>query len=308
MVVLKEIITDYLVYVKGVRGFSYLSIQAYRRELEKFMRLQGELRDVNQITIDDIRMCIAYLSKKGLSAVSINHFIVALRSFFEYCRKFGIVEKNIAKEIRTLKTPKKLVSFLTQAQLDTLCMQPLKKEILWQTRDAAILEFFYSTGCRISEVTNAKMSRFCQEGKALLITGKGEKDRYVFIGDDSKRTLDNYFIDRAARFPECDTDVLFLNQRGKPLTTAGIRYIINRYTGEEGTNFHVAPHTLRHTFATAILNNGADIRIVQELLGHSDISTTQRYTHVTMADKIKAYNDAFPHAKGTIKRSDSDEE
>lgn len=219
-----------------------------------------------------------------------------------------MVDKNMATQLKTIKGTRKLVTFLTQTQLDILCIQPLKKEILWQSRDSALLEFFYSTGCRISEVANARLSQFCNNGKTLLVKGKGSKDRYVFLGNDAKKAIDAYLIDRNARFPECNDDSVFLNQRGVPLTIGGIRYILDRYTGSEGTGFHVKPHTLRHTFATAVLNEGADIRFVQELLGHACISTTQRYTHVTTADKIKAYNSAFPHAKFNIERSVMNEE
>ena len=131
------------------------------------------------------------------------------------------------------------------------------------------------------------------------MTGKGKKDRRVYFEEDAQKALAAYLADRRERFGEADTeDALFVNQHGKKLTVRGIAYIISRYSGAEGTNHHVSPHAFRHTFATAMLTGGADVRLVQELLGHSSISTTQRYTHVTTDHMIEMYNKAHPHGGG----------
>ena len=190
---------------------------------------------------------------------------------------------------------------MTAAEVNQLCNTPLKNELLWQSRDECLFKMMYSSGCRISEITNLKLSDFMDNYHSAIVTGKGNKQRRVFFGEEARNALARYYQDRkkvmAENHIEKPTDQLFINQKGEPISVAGIRYIITRYSGVEGTNHHVNPHAFRHTFATTMLNNGADVRIVQEMLGHSSISTTQRYTHVTTEKLIEIYNKAHPHGE-----------
>lgn len=297
MITFGKAFNEYIKYLEGVRGFSPSSVKAYSNNVKRLIRMKGLKIDIKSIVLNDINDCIISLSKKGLATVTINLFIVSIRSFFSFCKKMRFIDVDITTTLKLFHPPYKLVTFLSGEEIDKLCKQPEIKEILWKERDIALFEFMYSTGCRVSEVEKVKISDLTENHKSALVHGKGSKDRYVFLGKEARRTLDIYLASRKLRFPKEDEDALFLNQKGGLLTTSGIRYILSRYSGNEGTMLHVAPHTIRHSFATTLLNNGADLRIVQEFLGHASISTTQRYTHVTTTDLIKIYNEAFPHAK-----------
>ena len=248
-----------------------------------------------------MRLCIGVLSKQKRAAASINRLIASVRSLFAYCKKFKYIAINPALELKTIKNPRRLPRFMTGAEVDKLCAAPHANELLWETRDRALFEMLYSSGCRVSEMASLVLTDLSADYSSAIVTGKGKKDRRVYFEQDARTALTAYLADRRERFGDADGEkALFVNQHGKKLTPRGIAYIIDRYSGAEGTNRHVSPHAFRHTFATAMLTGGADVRLVQELLGHASISTTQRYTHVTTDRLIELYNKAHPHggAKG----------
>ncbi len=298
---LSELVDEFLIYLSTVRGLSDNTVVGYRNDLEQFMQFLTPEIDILTITKENILLCVGQLSKQKKSAATINRFIAAVRTMFSYSRKFGYIQKDPSIEIKTVKIPKKVPSFMTAAEVNQLCNTPLKNELLWQSRDECLFKMMYSSGCRISEITNLKLSDFMDNYHSAIVTGKGNKQRRVFFGEDARNALARYYQDRkkvmSENHIEKPTDQLFINQKGEPISVAGIRYIITRYSGVEGTNHHVNPHAFRHTFATTMLNNGADVRIVQEMLGHSSISTTQRYTHVTTEKLIEIYNKAHPHGE-----------
>lgn len=266
------------------------------------MKVTGKDRSLAEITLDDVRACIGAMSRDKYTVTSINRFIAAVRGVFSYAKKFGYIEKNPVLELKTLRAPKALPKFMTQKEVDGMCSQPESKPLLWQARDKALFEMLYSSGCRVSEMADLKFGDFSSDFKSAVVTGKGRKDRKVFFEDDARKALADYLKERRERFPanEIDgaspVDNVFINQKGTALTAHGIWYIVSRYSGIEGTGRQISPHGFRHTFATQMLNNGADIRVVQEMLGHSSISTTQRYTHVTMERLKEVYKQAFPHS------------
>lgn len=316
---LTSAVDEFLLYTETVRGLSVNSVAAYKNDLSQFADFAGAETDISEISAEDIRMCVAKLSQSGRAATSVNRFLAAVRSLFAYCRKFQYIKINPALDIHGVKEPKHLPTFLTGAEVDTLCATPTKKEILWATRDKAIFEMLYSSGCRVSELADLKLSDLDKDFSSAIVTGKGKKDRRVYFEADAQKALCEYLAERNARFeasssagasasaeasasaslanalPLPKVPNVFVNQKGTPLTAHGIRWILSRYSGVEGTNHHISPHALRHTFATAMLNGGADVRVVQEMLGHSSISTTQRYTHVTTARLVELYNKAHPH-------------
>ena len=298
---LSELVDEFLIYLSTVRGLSDNTVVGYRNDLEQFMQFLTPEIDILTITKENILLCVGQLSKQKKSAATINRFIAAVRTMFSYSRKFGYIQKDPSIEIKTVKIPKKVPSFMTAAEVNQLCNTPLKNELLWQSRDECLFKMMYSSGCRISEITNLKLSDFMDNYHSAIVTGKGNKQRRVFFSEEARNALARYYQDRkkvmAENHIEKPTDQLFINQKGEPISVAGIRYIITRYSGVEGTNHHVNPHAFRHTFATTMLNNGADVRIVQEMLGHSSISTTQRYTHVTTEKLIEIYNKAHPHGE-----------
>lgn len=297
---LKSIGEEFFVYLSSVRELSENSITAYKSDFSHLENILGANCPVNDITTEDLRLCVGKLSKNKMAATSVNRFISTVRTFFAYCRKFNYIKINPAVKLNTVKVPKYMPRFLTSPEIDELCEQPEKNELLWKNRDRAIFEMLYSSGCRVSEITGLKLSDFSDDYSSAIVTGKGNKERQVFFEADAKKALLDYLSDRKKLFAElCKEDnvkEVFVNQRGNPLTSHGIRWILARYTGSEGTKHHVSPHALRHTFATAMLTNGADVRIVQELLGHSSVSTTQRYTHITTEKLIDVYNKAHPHS------------
>ncbi len=297
---LNELIDEFLIYISGVRDLSPNTVAGYKNDLEHLKVFLTPELEISTITKESLKLCIGQLSKKHSSNASINRFIAAMRSLFAYAHKFGYLDKNPALEIKTVKLPKKVPRFMTKAEVDTLCNEPNDNELLWATRDHALFEMLYSSGCRISEITMLSLSDFLNGYDRAVVTGKGDKQRIVYFSDEAKAALKLYLADRKKVMEENGTagttDRIFISQRGRPLSVRGINYIITRYSGAEGTNHHVNPHAFRHTFATTMIGNGADVRLVQEMLGHSSISTTQRYTHVTTEKLIETYNKAHPHS------------
>ncbi|MBR6914187.1 MAG: tyrosine-type recombinase/integrase [Treponema sp.] len=297
---LYECVTEFLMYLKGVLVLSENTLTSYKCDLEQFMNMPGINRhaSIKTVTVENLRQCIGELSRKKRAASSINRFISAFRSLFAYCRKLGYIDVNPAASIKSVKMPKRLPRFMTQAEVDELCNQPAVKELLWEKRDKALFEMMYSSGCRVSEIANLHLSDISADFSQAVVTGKGKKDRIVYFADDARKAMREYIDDRRCRFGPLHLQTeksFFVNQHGAALSVRGIRYILSRYSGGDGTNHHVSPHAFRHTFATAMITNGADVRLVQELLGHSSISTTQRYTHISTEKMIELYNKAHPH-------------
>ena len=298
-----EAIEEFLLYLASVRGLSAATVAGYRNDLTQFARMPAisGRSCIQDITGEDLRQCIGFLSKERRAAASINRFIAAVRNLFAYCRKFQYVQNNPASVLKTVKLPKRLPRFMTGVEVDALCREPAEKELLWEKRDRALFEMLYSSGCRVSELASLTLDDFAAGYESAIVTGKGSKDRRVYFEKDAREALKAYLADRAERFGTGDREkAVFVNQQGGRLTVRGISYILSRYSGVEGTNHHVSPHAFRHTFATAMLTNGADVRLVQEMLGHASISTTQRYTHISPQTLIDMYNKAHPHggAKG----------
>lgn len=303
---LEQIAQEVLVYLSSVRGYSENTITAYSEDYEKLKEFLGAETEIQKITLRDLRFCVGSLSAQKKAVTSINRFIASCKTLFAYCRKFQYVSLNPALELKSLKTPKHLPPFMTIAEVDALCAVPQKKNLLWAARDKAIFEMLYSSGCRVAELASLKIGDFSDGFSRAVVTGKGKKDRYVFFEDEARLALKDYLSERSALLLRLKKNedktsrvqnALFINQCGSALTTRGIRWIVERYSGVEGTKRHISPHAFRHTFATAMLGNGADVRVVQEMLGHSSISTTQRYTHITTQQLIDVYRNAFPHAK-----------
>lgn len=297
---LKELVEEFLSYIKDIRDFSENTVLAYKNNLVFLQNFLGSAREISNISKEDLLMSYAELSKQHKAAASINQYISSMRTLFSYARKFGYLEKNPALEIKTVKNPKVMPNFMTNAEVTKLCNMPAENELLWETRDRAIFTMLYSSGCRISEITNLQLSDFINGYHSAVVHGKGRKDRIVYFEKESMEALKLYLADREKIIKnQCiqnPTKQLFINQKGLPLTVGGMRYILNRYSGPEGTNHHINPHAFRHTFATTMLSNGADVRLVQEMLGHSNISTTQRYTHITTEKLIDVYKKAHPHS------------
>ncbi len=306
---LKAAVDEFLLYQENVRNLSVNTILGYRNDLDRLCSFLDGQRPVDSVTCGDLRFCIGELSIQKFSPASINRFIASVRSLFAYCRRFEYIEINPAVEISTVKQPKKMPRFMTETEVKDLCSQPEKNTILWESRDKAIFNMLYSSGCRVAELAGLELSDFSSDFRSAIVLGKGGKERRVFFSPKAVLVLKEYLLERKARFPQdSNVAVVFVNQQGLPLTTRGIRYIVERYSGVEGTNHPVSPHAFRHTFATTMLSQGADVRMVQEMLGHSSISTTQRYTHITTAQLVRTYNRAHPHGSSDLEPKGSENE
>ncbi len=296
---LAELIDEFLLYLTAVKGLSKNTAVGYGNDLEQLKIFLTPDLDINTITKENLLLCIGQLSRQKKSAATVNRFISAVRTLFAYAQRYKYLEKNPALELKTVKLPKRVPNFMTQPEVNQLCNQPVENELLWQSRDHAIFTMLYSSGCRVSEITNLKLDDFMDNFHAAIVTGKGNKQRKVFFEEEARTALGIYLKDRKKVMQDNGVSEtnrqVFINQKGLPITVGGLRYIISKYSGKDGTNRHVNPHAFRHTFATTMLSNGADVRLVQEMLGHSSISTTQRYTHITTEKLIDIYSKAHPH-------------
>ena len=298
-------IEDFIVYQKSVRNLSNNTVESYKKNLiylnefvaQKFCeKPENVLLEI--ISLQELRYCVGCLSKDKKSPASINQFIVSVRTFFAYCKKYNYIKTNPALELKTVKLPKRIPRYMTEEEVNSLCDTPEEKKLLWQERDKALFEMFYSSGCRVSELAQLKFSDLSKDYSSAIVLGKGSKQRRVFFSKEAQTSFKEYLLSKKARFPElCEENYIFINQKGEKLSVRGIRFIVSKYSSFEGTNKPVSPHAFRHTFATTMLSNGADIRVVQEMLGHSSISTTQRYTHITQKKLIETYNQAHHHGE-----------
>lgn len=303
-VIIRDAIDEFLLYQDSVRGLSENTVLAYRNDLGHFAELlpykDAQTLDITAVTKEDVLTTIGRLSRLKRSAASINRYIAAVRTLFMYCRKCGYTEINIAAEIRSVKMPKRMPKFLTVPEVDALCAQPAKKELQWEMRDKAILEMLYSSGCRVSELCSLRLCDMAEDASSAIVMGKGKRERKVFFEKDARAAFKAYIADRKKFFSDNgkkdDVPYVFVNMRMKPMRRANVYKIVSRYSGVEGTNHRISPHTMRHTFATAMVANGADVRIVQEMLGHKRIAATQKYTHITTEQLLATYNKAHPHS------------
>lgn len=298
--ILSELVDEFLLYLGAVRGLSENTVLGYKNDLKELQKFLAPTLDIQIITKENLLLSIGQLSKEKKAAASVNRFIAAVRTMFSYALKFGYIKKNPALELKTVKLPKRVPNFMTQPEVNQLCEQPVNNELLWEKRDHALFTMMYSSGCRISEITNLKLDDFMDNYHSAIVTGKGNKQRKVFFAQEARNALALYLQDRKKVLESHNiaepTRQVFINQKGHPLSVGGVRFIISKYSGAEGTNHHINPHAFRHTFATTMIGNGADVRLVQEMLGHSSISTTQRYTHITTEKLIDIYNKAHPHS------------
>ncbi|MDR2470919.1 MAG: tyrosine-type recombinase/integrase [Treponema sp.] len=291
-------IGEYLRYLRAVRGVSERTLAAYGTDLSRFAAYCGN-RESAPETADSygVEHFIADLSAEGMSSVSVNRALSSLRGFYRWLVRTGKRSDDPALGLRNRKTPKVLPAFLWEGEMAAFAGLPEKEGILWPPRDKALILSMYSAGLRISELASLDEDALDENRLSARVLGKGGRERIVFFSGEAARALEEYLPARLAAIRrEKPTGRLFVNRRGGPLSVPGIRWIIGRYGDRSGLGKHVHPHALRHSFATHLVNSGCDVRLVQELLGHASISTTQRYTHLDMEHLREAYMRAHPHA------------
>ena len=278
---MQELINDYLDYVFLEKGLSQDTKESYQFDLESFNNYFQNIK-ISNIKEKDITNYLEYLSKeKNLSSRSIERHLTTLRGFFKYLIKMEILDYDPMKNIDNLKIGKHLPSVLTIEEVDKLMDINLDSPFNYRTK--AMLELMYGSGLRVSELVNLTINDIDLYNNTILINGKGSKQRIVPIGEYAKEYLEEYMNVRyeLLKKKNGNPDMLFLNNHGMPITRHGFNFLLQSLLKEKGIEKEVTPHTLRHSFATHMLDNGADLRTIQELLGHSDIVTTRIYTHVS---------------------------
>jgi integrase/recombinase XerD len=295
---MNELVDEFLNFLSIEKGASHNSIEAYGRDLHGYIRFieSRGVETVQDITINHVIAYLDDLKKKGLSANSMNRGLAALRSFHKYLLREEKMDHNPAANIELAKVWMRLPDTLSQAEMNLLLEQPQSDSAL-SLRDKAMLELMYATGVRVSELTSLSISSINWQVGYILVMGKGGKERIVPVGKSAYDCLRQY-VDRSRRplLGGGISDILFLNRAGKGLTRQGFWKIIRKYALQAGLQKKIHPHTFRHSFASHLLEGGADLRSVQVMLGHADISTTQIYTHITR-ERLKSIHRKY-HPRG----------
>jgi integrase/recombinase XerC len=274
------------------------TIKAYSGDLDAFAAYIGS-RDWRQVDHVTIRGFLSHLYEKGLSKTSVARSLAAVRSLYRWLAQEGVVEQNPAALVSTPKLPKKLPRVPTIEEMNTVLDGPMPEVAAFPERDRLMFELLYGCGIRNSELVGINLDDIRLSNEAILIRGKGKKERYVPFGDSVKSALAAYLPTRLQVLAERRKNInaLLINQRGGRLTTRSAGRIVKKIAVAKGLPPDVHPHTLRHAFGTHMLEEGADLRAIQEMLGHERLSTTQRYTQLSMKHVLEVYDQTHPRAK-----------
>lgn len=291
-------IEDFMVYLQIDKKYSENTIDAYHHDLMRYYKYVNEIehKDFGTIKKKEIKNYLKYLNDSGLDQRSVSRNISSIRSFYKFLLIEKYVKNNPSDLLELPKRKKTLPQVLSMEEIDRLLDIPLTDP--YSYRNKAMLELMYATGLRVSELINLKLHDIDLSMAYVRTVGKGDKERIIPIGDVALNALKNYMENyRKLLLKGKVTDALFLNNHGLGMTRQGFFKILKKLAKEKDIKTPFSPHTLRHSFATHLLNNGADLRSIQELLGHSDISTTQIYTHISNQRLKENYQNFHPHAK-----------
>ena len=291
-------IESFMLTLEKERNFSLHTIKAYKNDLNRFnFFLNNTLnrKKLAKINRNDIRKFLAEEYDNGYSSKTVARRLATIKSYFKYLVKTELIQENISIHINSPKVPKKLPNFVDKNLIDTLMKTPSLDTHIG-IRDRAVLELFYSTGMRLSELVNMNIGDFEINKKLIRVIGKGNKERMIPYGRNAESAIKNYLkIRNLSLKPAFANKPLFVNSSEKRISKRTIQRRMNNYIKLVADGKRIGPHLLRHTFATHLLDNGADIRAVKDLLGHSSLSSTQIYTHVSIEKLKKDYTQAHPH-------------
>jgi len=332
---MRPAIDKYLEYMRSVRNSSPHTLINYRNDLEQFLLYLAppgqELLPIDKINHHVIREFVGHLHDAGLEKSSVARKLASLRSFFKFCMRDGKLLDNPARLVPMPKLPKRIPSVLSAEEMNGFLNQMagdeptpigrrsksigkktseivpfgirIKEDTLLLKRDHAILELLYAAGIRVSELTGLNLVDMDQRDRMLRVRGKGDKERIVPYGEKAAEALSKYWPIREDLIRDCENEgrraslsAIFLNYRGRRLTQRSIGRIVKKYVKLVNINWDMHPHSMRHAFATHLLADGADLRAIQELLGHQSLSTTQKYTHASIRQLMDIYDKAHPHA------------
>ncbi len=320
---MKTAIDKFLGYLRSVRNASGETLRSYQSDLKQFLAYLSppgvEPLPVSRIDHRIIREYLGYLHDLRMQKSSIARKLATLRSFFKFCAREGMIRDNPARLVATPKLPKRLPTVLSAEemnafldQLASLRLPPPRRGAVRRSetardssrllleRDRAILELLYASGLRASELTGLNLVDIERKEQMLRVVGKGNKERIIPYGSKAEQALQKYWPVRAEQLRKAagrgDAQVLFLNHGARRMTSRNLARIVKKYVRLVNINWDLHPHSLRHAFATHLLADGADLRAIQELLGHSSLSTTQRYTHASIRDLMEVYDKTHPRA------------
>lgn len=300
----QKLIQWFLKYLQNERQYSALTVKSYQRNLAQFTSFIEETAGNQLLTaIDklDVETYMTHLNERQYSKTTISQKVSSLKSFYNFLVKNQQMAQNPFDYVHLKNKSQRLPKFIYDQELQIL-FQTAKQHHnhLLALRNSALLELLYATGIRVAECASLKLADINLTNQIVLVTGKGNKQRYVPFGKPAQEALVAY-LDHARiallNQGHQEHDMVFVNNQGAPITTRGIEYILDEIIKQSSLTINIHPHMLRHTFATAMLNNGADMRTVQELLGHSSLSSTQIYTHVTKDHLMQQYNQFFSRTK-----------
>ena len=291
------VVNGFYAYLNLQKRFSPLTLRSYRSDLEQFFSFiesEIQLKDLNSIQHHHIRGYMGQLMQDGLSPVSVNRKLSTLKSFFKYALKSGHILLNPAQKVIGPKKPKRLPVFVEEQQMDKVFNELQFVDDFENNRNKLLVDVLYQTGMRRAELIEIKETDLDLYGLKLKVLGKRNKERIIPFGLGLKRNLQNYLNDKKAN--NFDSPYLFVNKKGQRLSAQNVNKIVNTILAMVTTNKKKSPHVLRHSFATNLLNNGADLNAVKELLGHANLSATQIYTHNTIEKLKKSYKQAHPRS------------
>lgn len=294
-------INEFLLYISVDRNYSEQTVKAYKEDINifvDFLKEQGNFEELTSVSNIEIDSYLEYMDDKNYSIDTIQRRISSLRSFFKFLQRNNLITNDPFDLVQLKRKGRKLPRFFYQKEIDILFKSVEGTSALAQ-RNSVILELLYGTGMRVSELSELTISQIDMSMNVILVHGKGNKDRYVPFGEFAQKSIKKYLNDGRVQLIEKSnkkSDYLLINNRGVKITPRGIEYVLDQLIKKTSLTADIHPHMLRHSFATHMLDNGADLRTVQELLGHSSLSTTQIYTHVTMEHLQKDYRNFFPRS------------
>ena len=292
-------IDNFINYIASEKGLSRNTISSYSTDLKRFSEfLHGTgIMDVSGITTDGILDFLKSMKTSRLSSSSVVRYQVTIRNFFRFMLKEGVLKKDPVHILELPKRDRKLPQVMNESEVESLLDSPsLIQDKKRRIRDKAMLEVMYATGLRVSELVGMTLNSIEMTVGFIKVKGKGSKERIVPIGDAAKEAVARYLEESRPAFVRRTTDALFLTQQGEAFTRQGFWKLLKTYLKKINITKHVSPHTLRHSFATHLLEHGADLRSVQLMLGHSDISTTQIYTHINTEMLKRMYDKYHPRS------------
>ena len=295
----QQFVDDFLRHLHYEKNYSQKTVESYALDLRQWFDFMGQNHSncVLNLELKELKSWQYDLFNRGCKSSTILRKLSSLRSFYNFLYKRSLIKTNWASFLTSPKLEKHLPKFLFESEMQTILAEPISDSFA-DLRDYLIFEILYCTGLRVSELASLKVSMVRQSDGKLIVRGKGNKERVVFLGDSAKSCLQRYLVLRnGRRTKNQDEDALFLSQRDSVLSIRGIQYLVSSYLDKLGIFKHISPHVLRHSFATHLLNSGADIRSVQELLGHSSLATTQVYTHISKQKMREVLENHHPRGK-----------